>query len=434
VIRFVDIESIHIGERQRRIVSEEKLNELKESIKADGLMYPLIVRVEQGRFVLIAGWRRMQAIKRLQAEGVQVVMNGIPVPDGKVPVFIVHVGKDTADVLEFAENEFREQLDWRDRARVIAELHKRKVEETAGQQRIADTAKLVGLSDKVVSEDLLIAQYLDREEVKGARKRVEALKAAKRLQDAETRIEVAERKRQERSGEEGADAKLEQSHVCYIGDAFELLGKLQGEFAAVVADPPYGVDIHTVSNTAAIATRPDYDDSPDYGIMCYELLAERIPELMPSGYAFIFLSSSMWCKVFEIFKKTGKFDLWQSPLIWHKQSGWVPSSKGFKKTYDMILVARVNPKPLLRHISDVISIPTEKSVRANKKPKQLYVELLKGVVTKNEAVLDPFCGMGTIFEAANELGLHAEGIERDETIVAAGAAKIPNVKIVKDGR
>jgi len=437
MFKFVDVDAIRIDTRQRKRWDKDKLEELMGSILSDGLMYPPIVRLERNELVLIAGWRRLTAIKRIYEQGKTIIFNGMPVPQGKIPVMVVHVSKDKAEVLEFAENEFREKLDWRDRAQAIAELHKKRLEQTGGKHTAKKTAEEIGVSETTVAGDLLIARYLDHPHVKSARKRVEALKAAKRLQEAEDRrihakIKVAEKLQQQEQETKGNAQEQTFIHTCIIGDAFELLPKMEGDFAAIIADPPYGVEMDTVSKSAMLATKPDYDDSRAYALECYELLAETIPNLMTSGYAFIFLSSTMWNEVFNIFAKTKKFHLWSSPLIWYKDiPGWMPSDTAPRKTYDMILMARIKPKKMLKHFKDVLIHRPPRSRRASKKPESLYRELLGSVVVEGEEVLDPFCGMGTIFEAANALKLVATGIERDEDIAKAGAGHIEGVKLTK---
>jgi ParB family transcriptional regulator, chromosome partitioning protein len=70
----VDINSIIANPYQpRKEFSDEKLNELAESIKVHGIIQPLIVREMDGKYQLIAGERRFRAAKLIGLKDVPVV-------------------------------------------------------------------------------------------------------------------------------------------------------------------------------------------------------------------------------------------------------------------------------------------------------------------------------------------------------------------------
>ena len=62
-LRAVDIETIHPSGRQpRKTFDDARLNELAESIRSQGIIQPLVVRVRPaGGFELVAGERRWRA-------------------------------------------------------------------------------------------------------------------------------------------------------------------------------------------------------------------------------------------------------------------------------------------------------------------------------------------------------------------------------------
>ena len=59
----------------RRKFSDEQIRELADSIRERGLIQPLIVRIVNGKYELIAGERRLRAIKSLGIEDVSVVIH-----------------------------------------------------------------------------------------------------------------------------------------------------------------------------------------------------------------------------------------------------------------------------------------------------------------------------------------------------------------------
>lgn len=58
----------------RRVFNEEQIGELADSIRERGLVQPLVVRKVNGKFELIAGERRLRAVRKLGLSEVKVVM------------------------------------------------------------------------------------------------------------------------------------------------------------------------------------------------------------------------------------------------------------------------------------------------------------------------------------------------------------------------
>lgn len=78
--RSVRVDQITVLEARLRTVSEEGLSELAESIKINGLLSPLVV---DPSLMLVAGARRLLAVKRLGHETVDVIVRAFPSPDAK---------------------------------------------------------------------------------------------------------------------------------------------------------------------------------------------------------------------------------------------------------------------------------------------------------------------------------------------------------------
>src|SRR5258708_9720763 len=62
----------------RRIFAAERLEELAQSIRANGIIQPLVVRKQGDRYQLVAGERRFRASKIAEAQQVPVVIRDIP--------------------------------------------------------------------------------------------------------------------------------------------------------------------------------------------------------------------------------------------------------------------------------------------------------------------------------------------------------------------
>lgn len=106
----IPLESLVPGKYQpRRVMDEENIQELANSIKQQGLLQPILVRkLADGRYEIIAGERRFRA---LQLAGLS-----------EVPVVLHQVDDETAMAIALVENLQREDLNPIDQARAMARL------------------------------------------------------------------------------------------------------------------------------------------------------------------------------------------------------------------------------------------------------------------------------------------------------------------------
>lgn len=94
--------------RDRVSVEEDALEDLVRSIDARGQQTPIeVVQLENGRYGLISGWRRMQALRRL---GIDHVLAIVRTPETLTEAYVAMV----------EENEIRQGLSYYERARIAA--------------------------------------------------------------------------------------------------------------------------------------------------------------------------------------------------------------------------------------------------------------------------------------------------------------------------
>ncbi len=138
------IESIQRDTLQpRRHFDEAKLRELTESIKAQGLLQPILVRKEGSGYRLIAGERRWRAS---QAAGLH-----------EIPAIVREVSEAQAFELALVENLQRADLNPMEEAdgyrRLVEEfgLTQEQVSQRVGKERstVANALRLLGLPDEV---------------------------------------------------------------------------------------------------------------------------------------------------------------------------------------------------------------------------------------------------------------------------------------------
>lgn len=96
-VAYLRTDSIRDNSLQPRTnYDDEKLNDLKASIKEKGVLQPILVREKEGQYEVVAGERRLKAARALNLD--------------EVPVIIKNVSDQEAFVIALVENIQREEL------------------------------------------------------------------------------------------------------------------------------------------------------------------------------------------------------------------------------------------------------------------------------------------------------------------------------------
>ena len=78
-MREIDIDLIDPNPEQPRTrFSDEKLDELAASIRANGIVQPIVLRAAGNRYQIVAGERRWRAAQRAELRRVPAVIRDIP--------------------------------------------------------------------------------------------------------------------------------------------------------------------------------------------------------------------------------------------------------------------------------------------------------------------------------------------------------------------
>jgi ParB family chromosome partitioning protein len=101
---MIDIQSIKTNPNQpRKIFKEKELEELSESIKENGIILPLIVvELEDGKFELVAGERRLRAAKKAGLEQVPVIVKRATDKEKMIMAIIENVQRSDLNCVEEA--------------------------------------------------------------------------------------------------------------------------------------------------------------------------------------------------------------------------------------------------------------------------------------------------------------------------------------------
>lgn len=416
---FALLSQIKINPRQRSEMTEAKIEELKEDIKAHGLYHPIVL---DNGFNLLAGGRRLRAISELSADGIAISFAGAPVALGEIPcsIFLNELTEIERKEIELNENLIRENLTWQDETRALAEIHGLRKLSNPGQtysetarEVIAKTganANPVALSAKV-SRAMITSQFLDDPEVKSAANEKLAFNAAARKIRNEFAAGLAELEKENTS-----------RHTFLEGDATQLMGGLETQYRCFILDPPYGVGADKFGDAAA--GRHGYDDSKEAAMTLNRELIEACTTVAEDdAHMWLFCDIDLFTGNKRKLESLG-WRVFRTPLIWNSgTSGHVPNQKvGIRRNYELILFAYRDPdRGLAQVLDDVVKINsrTTEGIHGAAKPVELYELLLRMSVLPGDRVLDPTCGSGTIFRAAAKYGAIATGIELDPNHAAA---------------
>jgi site-specific DNA-methyltransferase (adenine-specific) len=417
----VHIKQIFVNpERCRKSFDSEAIASLSYSISNYGLFHPLVVqRREDGYYELIAGERRLRAITKLYHDGLTIP--GIPKDHVPVTLF-ADLDTKTAKEIELEENIRRVDLSWKEVAKATAELHAmRKAEDpnwTASKtaEEIKDRG---GYSINItqIRNRTLLAEHMDKPEIASAPTEKQAMKNLARMMENDFKTAMA-----------GTMDMGDTRHCLAQIDAREGIRTLVPAESVdiVITDPPYGIG----ANTFGVQTVHELHAYKDDWESVEELIAETLGLITaackPQAHLYLFCDFSKWEEIREMLTILG-WQVWPRPLIWAKapNEGYAPiPDYGPRYTYETILYANRGRKMVQGVFPDVISATVTNREHAAQKPVDLYINLLKRSAIPGSIILDPFCGSGTVFTAANELKLTAYGFDIDPIAITLAGGKL----------
>ncbi len=409
---FAQLTQIKVNPRQRASMDQGKIDELKADILANGLYHPIVI---DNDFNLLAGGRRLRSVMELFEAGLAITYAGTPVSLGEIPcgMFTNSLTEIQKKEIELNENLLRENLSWQDETKALAELHALR-KEANEEQAFVETAKEViakqggqanpvALSAKI-SRAMITSQFLDDPDIKNAANEKLAFNAAARKIRNEFTAQLKE-----------LEAENLSPHSFAEGDFHDVF--LTGPYRCFILDPPYGIGANNFGDAAQ--GRHTYDDSPEAALKLNSDLIDYCTSLA-SDDAHLWLFCDI--DLFGALKNALLFNGWnvfRTPLIWNSgTSGHVPNQKlGIRRNYELILFAyRDTDRGLAQVLDDVIRINQKSGAddaHGAAKPVELYELFLRMSALPGDLVLDPTCGSGTIFRAADNYGAVATGIELD---------------------
>lgn len=407
---FIPVADIEVGENRIR-KNFENIADLSNDIVAHGLLHAVALEPDTNR--LVAGERRIRAIRRIYEVDGFFSYNGEAVPPGCVPCVRVAEGDPYAlKEIELHENLLRENLSWQERNRAIAELHELRAARNPRQTRKATASEVLGREAKaveasnMVTNALMAKDFLDDPDIANCSDEKTAMRKIKRKLEGQLREALAEQFIPEES-----------EHRIMIGDCLERMNDIEPHSVdCVVTDPPYGIGAQTFGEQGSRNIAHNYDDSYESWKLFNVQFAHLLREVCaPLAHAYIFCDIRLFAELGEIFEDAS-WSVWPTPLFWYKgNQGILPRpDHGPRRTYETIMYAMLGDKQVVqRGGHDILSHPPDRHrEHAAGKPVSLFADLLSRSCLPGDTVLDPCCGGGPVFPAASLLSLRAIGIEK----------------------
>lgn len=415
----VHIDLIQISpDRQRREFDPEALTDLSNSIMAHGLMHPIVCRDTPIGLILVAGERRLRAIRDIMAMGERLRCNGSVLPPMMCSyVTLGELSPLAAEEAELDENLKRKDLTWQEQSAAIARLHvlRSKQAELIGQAHAPiDTAKEVypdgqpNWSQTLVRRDIILSEHLSNPEVAKAKSPEEAIKILKKAEARKKHQDLAERVGKNFNSS---------AHKLFHVDCLDWLKTCQpSTFDVILTDPPYGMDADEFGDGAGkmVNSEHHYKDTQEtFANLMNEFCPLIFAAAKPQAHAYIFCDIDNFHRL-KLYMQEAGWYVFRTPFICHKpRSGRVPLPEhGPRRQYELILYAIKGWKPVTGIYTDVISTILEENLtHGAQKPVELYIDLLRRSIMPGDTVLDAFAGTGTIFPAAHALKVRAVGLE-----------------------
>jgi site-specific DNA-methyltransferase (adenine-specific) len=401
------------------------LEELKDSILENSLLHAPVVQACNGKYILVAGERRLRAIDLISDSGKTFTHHKISFPPGTMPVTLLDEALNDIQrqEIELAENVDRLELPWQDRVAALAYIHNMR-KSTNPSQSISDTAREV-IAERVaeltggssaestmlrnIRQATIINEHLANPEIAKARNATEAFNLIVANQQRAFEAELIKR----------GQKKITSIEVRH-GNALEILPKLEaGTFDTILADPPYGIGVDSGGFRQRTVVHHNYEDTPDAAksiLTCIINEGFRVTKARANLFIFCDIDLFGWLK--ESAARAG-WDPFRTPITWQKSDseGMAPwGREGFRRTTEWIFFARKGQKGLIHSPIDVLRhnrVARDEREYGPEKPVSLIKELLAASSMPSDYILDPCCGSGSTLVAARELNMKALGIEID---------------------
>jgi ParB/RepB/Spo0J family partition protein len=404
--RPIAIDMIIVNERQRKIIERGPLQSLADDIERHGLLHPIVITREG---TLMAGERRLEACK---------LLGWTHIPAN----FLDELSFRQQFLIEFTENERRQNLTWEERTKAIATYHNMCLAEEGPKWTQEETAVELGLTQESISRYLSVFEELDHPLVKQATSIKTAVNTVKRIQ---------ERRDQDLfNGLYTVHKYIPESPIQIADFNTWALTYTGPKFNVIHCDFPYGINSQDHHGQGR-AERSIYDDSPETFWTLFKTLSVHLDNFCsPAAHMIFWFSPNIYGNVWESLKLLDGFRWDEHPLIWMRgeNEGIAPDpQRRPRRCYEMAFFGWRGDRKLVKTKANIFQAPTEREVHPHEKNEAMLRHFLGMVVDDRTAFFDPAAGSASALRAAQALGATTLlGLEADESYAAAARRAFTN--------
>lgn len=425
---YVPLSSITVDRDNRQRRELTGIEELAASIKATGLINPIVVTQDH---VLVAGERRYTAHQYLGYDQIAVQ-------------YAEDLDEIELQMIELEENIKRVDLPWQDQVRSIArfEQMKREQDPTWTTDKTADE---LNMSRTNVRRYMTVNQFLDEgvEEVVTAPKLSTAISFSQRAMERRKTSTVRDLLANPVAGA-GQDDPLtisagdiphdadtapqpppQRRYADIITADFTRWSEQVQDvpFNLIHCDFPYGVNVGDTKGQSGAGGYGHYDDKPDiYFNLIDTLLRNQDNFIGPSAHMIFWYSLDYHTETVALFKGAG-WVVNPFPLIWFKSdnTGILPdANRGPRRVYETALFMTRGDRKIVRAVGNCFPCGVNKEYHVSEKPKKMLEGFLRMLVDETTVMLDPTAGSGNAVYVSEQLGASwSLGIEQNEKFAEA---------------
>jgi hypothetical protein len=406
----VRVADIFVGERQRKDLGD--LKPLAGSIADLGQLQAVRItswKLENGQHKLVNGGRRLGAAIARGDEYIDVSFT-----DERDPIKLM--------IMEFAENDQREDYTWLDRCDAVVLIHEALVTRHGRNWTQEQTAKSARIKQPLVSDYLGITALV-RKGYTELRKAPDLGTARSMMRRINSRLADKEVEEIDALCSEFFDGHkiTPKSEIPIItADFAEWVKTYTGpKFNFLHCDFPYGIGIDKRNMGSAIDVHGGYDDTFENYQRLLEALRTNLDRICAdSAHIMFWFSMHHYTYTLKFFEEHSNFKINPFPLIWVKPGTGLPGDYMHepRRIYDTCLFGRRGDRVIVSSVDNAYVGPTDKSEdHPTAKSKAMLCHFFRMFVDENTKMLDPTCGSGTALRAAKSLGAaYVLGIENNE--------------------
>lgn len=420
---LIPLSSIILGERQRSELGA--IAELADSLRRNGLIQPIVVtpdEVEEGKFLLVAGGRRLSAAKKLEWEAIEAKL-------------LADLSESERTILELEENIRRKNLSWQEECKAVLRFC-----QLTGKAGV-EAARDLGVSPDTVSNYCNVAKsFAEMPRLAEQATYGHALSMWKAVQDRrreaireavaaeENLVVLPSLTEAERAELQEGDLEIELEGLSALAaepavhalnpfsveraDFREWAASYRGErFNLVHCDFPYGLNFPS-SNMQTTSGKwrteeQEYSDSPElFEELSRAFIKHRNNFIADSAHVIFWTAFRQYHWV-EKMLSACDFVVCPVPLVWHKSDGqgMAPDpTRQPRRTAEFAIFASRGDRRILKVKANSFAHPTTKEFHLSEKPMTVLKHFFEMVVDDTTRVLDPSAGSGNAILAAMDMG------------------------------